>query len=268
MIRVGIAGAAGKMGRALVRAIKEHPELTLASAWERPEDGNLGQDAGLLAGVDRLGIEITASPESGLAVCDVAVDFTAPEASLRLLHLAQAVKRPLVIGTTGLDQDQLQALEKAGERMGLVYSTNYSAGMNLLWALSRRAAAVLGEEFDVEIVETHHRHKKDAPSGSAITLLEAVCQGKDLNPKSEACFGRHGLVGARPVREVGVHAVRAGDVVGDHMVLFAGPGERLELKHQALSRDILARGAARAASWIVRQPAGFYRMADVLGLSA
>jgi 4-hydroxy-tetrahydrodipicolinate reductase len=148
----------------------------------------------------------------------------------------------------------------------VVYATNFSMGINLLWVLARRAAEVLGPQFDAEIIEAHHNMKKDAPSGTALTLLEAICRGRGLDPDKSIRHGRQGLTGPRSPGEVGMHAVRAGDIVGEHLALFAGPGERLELKHQAHSRDTFARGAVRAAAWLKQQPAGFYHMADVLGL--
>jgi 4-hydroxy-tetrahydrodipicolinate reductase len=267
MIKVGIAGAGGKMGRALVRAVVEHPELQLASAWEAPGNALLGQDAGQLAGLEKAGVTVLGSAAEALALCDLAIDFTAPEATVALVGLAEKAGKPLVIGTTGLTPVQLEQLQSAGRKIGMVYATNYSAGVNLLWALARKAAAVLGDQFDAEIVEFHHNMKKDSPSGTANTLLEAVCQGKGLDPVKAVRHGRDGMVGARTRDEVGMHAVRGGDIVGDHIVLFAGPGERLEIKHQMHSRDTLARGAVRAAAWLSRQKPGFYHVSDVLGLS-
>ncbi|MEW6517040.1 MAG: 4-hydroxy-tetrahydrodipicolinate reductase [candidate division FCPU426 bacterium] len=264
MITVGIAGAAGKMGRALVRAVAEQGQFKLASAWERPGESHVGQDAGLVAGINSLGVPIAAAPAPG--ACQVVIDFTAPEATLALLDAGLSRECALVVGTTGLTPEQLDQLRAAGRSRPVVYATNYSLGVNLLWALARQAAAVLGPAFNAEIIEAHHNQKKDAPSGTAVTLLEAICHGRGLDPKRHAVYGREGLVGPRPQDEVGVHAVRGGDIVGDHIALFAGPGERLELRHQLHSRDTLARGAVRAAAWIHGQPPGFYGMAEVLGL--
>jgi len=267
MINVGIAGAAGRMGRLLVKAACEHPELQVTAAWDIAGNPALGQDAGQLAGVAPLGVALVDSPEKGLAACDLAIDFTVPEATQHLAGLAQAMGKFLVVGTTGLNPSQVESLRQAGKKTGVVYATNFSTGVNLLWILARKAAAILGDQFDAEIVEFHHNMKKDAPSGTAVTLLEAICQGKGLDPQTSVRHGREGLVGSRTKAEVGMHAVRAGDIVGDHIALFAGPGERLEIRHQAHSRETFARGAARAAAWVSRQKPGFYHISDVLGLS-
>jgi 4-hydroxy-tetrahydrodipicolinate reductase len=194
------------------------------------------------------------------------IDFTAPEATLALARAAASRGKAMVIGTTGFSAQDLSTLKQATEKIGVVYATNFSTGVNLLWLLSRLAAQVLTSAYDVEIIEAHHNQKKDAPSGTAITLLEQISAGLGVNPAEVAKHGRQGMVGARPQKEIGLHAVRGGDIIGDHTVLFAGRSERLELKHQAHSRDTLAQGAARAADWLVKQPAGWYDMADVLGL--
>ncbi len=266
MIRVGVAGAAGKMGRFVCRAVSEHPDLELAAAWERPGHELLGRDAGELAGLGRLGVALAAPGDLARAACDVAVDFTEPAATLALASQARA-GQGLVIGTTGLSPEQVAALQEVSRRAAVVCATNFSLGVNVLWALVRRAAAALGPDFDVEIIEAHHNQKKDAPSGTAWTLYNEICAARGLDPAQAARHGRQGLSGPRGRGEVGLHAVRAGDIVGDHTVLFAGPGERLELKHQAHSREALARGAARAAAWIAGRPAGWYSLADVFGLA-
>ncbi|MBN1594997.1 4-hydroxy-tetrahydrodipicolinate reductase [candidate division FCPU426 bacterium] len=265
-IKVGVAGAAGKIGRALVRAVCEHEALTLAAAWEAPGNALLGQDAGQVAGAGDTGIPLTDQAEAGLLASDVVIDFTNPQNTVFLATAARKTGRNLVIGTTGLTAEQLYAVKQAAKKTALVYATNFSTGVNVLWFLARQTAAVLGEAYDAEIVESHHNQKKDAPSGTALTLLEEICTGKGLDPKQSVRHGRLGLTGARTREEVGIHAVRAGDIVGEHVALFAGPGERLELKHQAHSRDIFARGAVRAAAWIKGKKPGFYRMSDVLGL--
>jgi 4-hydroxy-tetrahydrodipicolinate reductase len=266
MTRIGIAGAAGKMGRALIRAVREHPGLTVTAAWERPGHPQLGQDAGELAGAERAQVKVTAAEAARLDDCDMIIDFTAPGPTTELAAKAAAAGRALVIGTTGLSAEQLQSLRQAAQRVAVIYATNYSLGVNLLWRLARQTAAALGEDFDIEIVEAHHNQKKDAPSGTAMTLYEELCRGRGLDPKLAARYGRQGLTGPRTPGEIGIHAVRGGDIVGDHTVIFAGPAERLELRHQAHSRDTLARGAVRAAAWLAGKPAGWYSMEDVLGL--
>jgi len=267
MIQVGIAGAAGKMGRALVRAVSERSDLCLLRAWERPGHPSAGHDAGTLAGIEALGVSLFAGEGIDLAGCQVVIDFTAAAATAALAPQAAQAGSALVVGTTGLAPAQLEVLRACSRRVPVVYATNFSVGVNILWKLARLSAAALGEAFDVEIIEAHHNQKKDSPSGTAVTLFEEVCRGRGLDPATAARHGRQGLVGARTRTEVGLHAVRGGDIVGDHTVLFAGPGERLELKHQAHTRDALARGAARAAAWIAGRPAGWYGVADVLGLN-
>jgi 4-hydroxy-tetrahydrodipicolinate reductase len=266
MKRIGIAGAAGKMGSALVRAVKNRPELKLAAAWERPGHAALGRDAGEVAGLEALGVKIAAAPE--LAGCDVAIDFTSPEASVALAVLAAGGQCNLVIGTTGLNESQLKALQGAAARVGVVYAANFSLGVNLLAILAEKAAAALNADYDIEIIEAHHNQKKDAPSGTALTLYQAVCRGRGLDPAKAEKYRQHEATGPRSQAEVGLHAVRGGDIVGDHTILFAGPGERLEFKHQAHSRDVFAHGAAGAAAWLAGKPAGWYSMPDVLGLKA
>jgi 4-hydroxy-tetrahydrodipicolinate reductase len=267
MINIGIAGAAGKMGRALVRAVAKEPKLKLAAAWDKPGHELLGQDIGVIAGTEVQNIKLQEVKDDLLKACQLLVDFTAPLATLQLVERAVALQRGMIIGTTGLNEGQMEQIKQAGRTIPIMYATNYSVGMNLLWALARQAATVLGEGYDAEIIESHHNQKKDSPSGSALTLLEAICQGKGLDPKTAVRHGRQGIVGARSKTEVGMHAVRAGDIVGDHTALFSGTGERLELKHQAHSRDVLAQGAVRAAAWLTGKKPGVYSMADVLGLS-
>jgi len=264
MITVGIAGAAGRMGRALVRAVAERPDLRLARAWERDGHPAAGQDAGTLAGIDPLGVVLSVRPDP--AGCQAIIDFTAPAATAALVPRAAEAGSALVVGTTGLAPAQIEVLRTASARVPVIYATNFSVGVNLLWQLARLTAAALGESFDAEIIEAHHNQKQDAPSGTAVTLYEEICRGRGLDPAVAARHGRQGQVGPRTRGEVGMHAVRGGDIVGDHTVLFAGPGERLELKHQAHTRDTFAKGAARAAAWLAGRPAGWYRMADVLGL--
>jgi 4-hydroxy-tetrahydrodipicolinate reductase len=268
MITVGIAGAAGRMGCALVRAVAERPDLRLARAWERAGHPAAGQDAGTLAGLGPLGVALAAGERPDLAGCQVIIDFTVPAASASLAPRAAEAGSALVVGTTGLAAGQVEVLRAASARVPVIYATNFSVGVNLLWQLARLTAAALGESFDAEIIEAHHNQKADAPSGTAVTLFEEVCRGRGLDPATAARHGRQGQVGPRTRAEVGLHAVRGGDIVGDHTVLFAGPGERLELKHQAHSRDTFAKGAARAAAWVAGRPAGWYRVADVLGLNS
>jgi 4-hydroxy-tetrahydrodipicolinate reductase len=266
MKRIGIAGAAGKMGCALVQAVCARPELTLAAAWERPGHPALGRDAGECAGLEALGVKIGAAP--ALAECDVAIDFTAPAATAALAPLAIHAKCSLVVGTTGLNAEQLKVLQRAAQQVGVIQSTNFSLGVKLLEILVEKAAAVLNANYDIEIIEAHHNQKKDSPSGTALSLFQAACRGRKLDPAQAEKYRQHEMTGVRTQAEIGLHAVRGGDIVGDHTVLFAGPGERLELKHQAHSRNVFAHGAAGAAAWLAGKPAGWYTLGDVLGLKA
>lgn len=267
LIPVVIAGAAGKMGRRLVAAVAEDPGLKLAGATEQTGHPDLEKDAGELAGAGPLGVKISDDLAACLSPGAVVIDFTAPAATMKHLELAARKQCPMVIGTTGLAPDQKARVKALAKKVPLVLAPNMSAGVNLLAHLVREAAAALGPGFDVEIVEAHHRLKKDAPSGTALFLAEAAAEGKGWELKSSARYCREGLIGARPDREIGVQTLRGGDIVGDHTVLFAGPGERLELIHRAHSRDTFARGAVRAAAWLAKRPAGLYTMSDVLGLT-
>jgi 4-hydroxy-tetrahydrodipicolinate reductase len=231
--------------------------------------GRMGQ--AVTAAAPELGLRVAATvdvgddPAAGVAACDVIVDFSSPTATAALLELAVARRKPIVIGTTGHSADDKARLRAQAAKVPCVWAGNFSVGVNLLFALTRRAARVLGADYDAEVIEMHHRFKEDAPSGTAARLLEIILQERKLTAAALR-HGRQGLTGARSPGEVGIHAVRGGDVVGDHTVVFAGLGERLELVHRTTDRAILARGALRAAQWVVAQPPGVYDMQDVLGL--
>lgn len=266
MTRIGIHGVAGRMGRAVVAVALEDGAVSVTSAIEREGSPHLGADVGALAGREPLGVEVVSDVASALAGCEVVIDFTSPEATARLAAACAEAGRPAVIGTTGLDGAANAAIAKLAERAPVVVAPNMSAGVTLLFHLAARAAEALGPGFDAEIVEMHHRRKVDAPSGTAVRLGEVVARAKGLDPKKHIVHGRSGQVGARPDAEIGIMTLRGGDVVGEHTVVLAGPGERLELTHRATDRAIFARGAVRAARWVVTQPAGRYDMAAVLGL--
>ena len=266
-MRLVIAGAGGRMGRTLVRAVAETPGVVLAGAFEHPGSPVLGQDVAVLAGLPPSGITITAEPESLLAQADGVVDFTLPAATVELAALTARLGRVHVVGTTGLSAAQEAEVAEAGRRARIVKSGNMSLGVNLLAALTRRVARTLGEDFDIEIVEMHHRAKIDAPSGTALLLGEAAAAGRAIELAARAIRARDGHTGARPPGDIGFASLRGGTVVGEHTVVFAGPAERIELSHKAEDRMIFARGALRAALWAQTQAPGFYTMADVLGLS-
>lgn len=267
--RVAILGAGGRMGAAITRCIQDGrvAGLQLAGAVDREGHPGLGTDVGVLSGTVPAGILLTHDAASVVPDVDVAIDFSAPASTAAHAALAAAAGKALVIGTTGLTADQHAAVSRASGSIPVVMAPNMSLGINLLLALARQTAASLrGKGYDVEIIERHHRLKKDAPSGTALGLGKAVAAGFDIDLDDAARHGREGITGERTAEEIGFHAVRAGDFVGDHTVLFATDGESVELSHRATSRDTFATGALRAAAWVCGQEPGLYAMKDVLGL--
>jgi 4-hydroxy-tetrahydrodipicolinate reductase len=267
-INICVAGAAGRMGQRLVALSQEDPELKLVYAVEAPGHAALGKDAGLVCGLGReLGVLVERGlrPESDI---EVILDFTVHGAAAAHAEEAAELGVPIVIGTTGMNDAEKKRIAAAAKRVAVINAPNYSVGINVLLKIAPLVARTLGEAYDIEIVEAHHNQKIDAPSGTALGLAEAVAKGRELNLKDVAVHGRQGVVGKRKAKEIGIHAVRMGDVVGDHTVYFATPGERIELTHRASSRDTFARGALRAAKWLVRHTKGpgLYTMAEVLGL--
>ncbi len=263
MVRIAIHGAAGRMGRRLIALAQEQAALRVVAAIEHDRHTRLGEDAGVLAGVGSLDLPITSAwPEE----LDVAIDFSTPDGAMTAIAECERRRFALIVGTTGLDDAHHAAIDRAAQSIPVLNAPNMSLGVNLLFRLVGRVAATLGEDYDVEIVEAHHRHKADAPSGTALGLLRALCEATGRDERRDAVFGRHGNEAARRPGEIGVHAVRMGDVVGDHAVSYATAGERIELRHTATTRDVFARGALRAARWLVGREPGRYTMADVLGL--
>jgi len=262
--KVAIVGAAGRMGRSLIAAVQDAPTIELSAAIHRPESPWLGKDAGELAGVGKLSVPIVATLEE--ADFDLLIDFTLVDATLNNLDYCQRNDKRVVIGTTGFSETQKQLIARSAERLPVVLAANMSVGMNLCFHLVRQMSEVLADDSDIEILETHHRHKLDSPSGTAVRLGEVIADtlGRKLNEC--AVYGREGIGEPRARETIGFAAVRGGDVVGDHTVLFASEGERVELTHKASSRMTFAKGAVRAAQWLTTQPAGLYDMQDVLGL--
>jgi 4-hydroxy-tetrahydrodipicolinate reductase len=265
-MRLIVAGAAGRMGCALVDLIAKTPGVTLAAALEQPESAALGQDAGIFAGSGAAGVAISSDALTAALDADGIIDFSSPHASVELAALAAQARLVHVIGTTGLSPTDREKIEAASYHATIVQSGNMSLGVNLLASLVEKAAQTLGPEFDIEIVEMHHRMKVDAPSGTALLLGEAAARGRNVSLKDNSVRSRDGHTGARPHGTIGFATLRGGTVVGDHSVMFAGPGERLELSHKAEDRTIFARGALRAALWARGRKPGLYSMADVLGL--
>ena len=266
MLQVVVCGAAGRMGSTLVRLIHEGRALRLVGAIESSGHFQINKDAGEVAGVGKIGVPIVAQLAPLLKGQVVIVEFTAPEATLEHVEIAAQKNVPIVIGTTGFSPKQLAEIKKVSRRTRILISPNMSLGVNLLVSLMGRVAGILGDDYDVEIVEAHHRFKKDAPSGTALALARPIAEAlkRDLD-KSGVC-GRKGIVGERTKQEIGLLSVRAGDIVGEHTVTFGGLGERIEFIHRAHSRETFARGALRAAQWLVKQKKGLYGMQDVLGL--
>ena len=265
-LRIVIPGAAGRMGRMLVKAIHDTPGVVLAAALEMPGSIALGQDAGLLAGVGNLGVPITDDPLVAFVRADAVVDFTVPAATVAFAAMAAQARIAHIVGTTGLTAADLAQLEAASQRTVVVRSGNMSLGVNLLAALVKRVAQTLEPEFDIEIVEMHHRLKVDAPSGTALMLGEAAAAGRGIALEQAAVRSRDGHTGARKAGDIGFATLRGGTVIGDHTVIFAGAGERIELSHRAEDRSLFAQGALRAALWAKGQKPGLYSMTDVLGL--
>ncbi len=253
------------MGRAILACVLEDPGLRLLGAWEREGHAGIGTDAGVLAGRDPCGIVVETRPETPPAGARVLVDFTDHEAAVATASWAASHGLALAIGTTGFTREEREILRGLAGRTPVLVAPNLSVGMNVLFALVQETARGLGGGYDVEIVEMHHRHKRDAPSGSALRLAESVRQGR-AEPEAPIRHGRRGDVGERPPEEIGMHAVRAGEIVGEHQVIFAGPGERLELTHRAASREAFARGVPRAVRFLAKSAPGWYEMSDVLGL--
>jgi len=266
-MRLIVAGAGGRMGRTLIKAIAETKGVVLAGAIEAPGAAVIGRDAGELAGLGRNGVMVSADAPALFTKADGVVDFTIPAATLVLAEQAAAHGLVHVIGTTGLTPEDEKIIAAAAGRARIVKSGNMSLGVNLLAALVKRVAQTLDDEFDIEVFEMHHNKKIDAPSGTALLLGEAAARGRSVDLKSHSERGRDGVTGARKVGDIGFASLRGGTVVGEHSVIFAGPHERIELVHKAEDRMIFARGAVKAALWARSQKPGLYSMADVLGLS-
>jgi 4-hydroxy-tetrahydrodipicolinate reductase len=261
MIKIAVNGAAGRMGQALVRLIAADPDVTLVAALEDGDHPRLGEDAGRLAGIEDIGLvlspRLTVTPE-------VMLDFSTPTGTLERLDLCTRARINIVIGTTGFTDEQMEQVMAASHETAVLVASNMSLGMNLLQEVAAQVARALGDDFDLEIVEAHHRFKADAPSGTALTLAKAICEATGRDFERSVVFGRYGRTGERPNGQIAIHAVRAGDLVGEHRLIFAGRGERVELVHAAHSRDAFARGALRAATFLAYKGAGLYTMSDCL----
>ena len=266
-INIGVIGAGGRMGRMLVEAVQDNPQTTLSAAIERQGSSLVGADAGEVAAIGRLEVQIVDDLAAVINNIDVLIDFSLPDATEQNMQVCAKHKVAMVIGTTGFNEQQEQVLSEASKKIAIVYAGNYSTGVNLSLKLLEMAAKAFGADADVEIIEAHHKHKIDAPSGTAYMMAEAVAQARGQNLKDVVNYGREGQTGEREAGTIGIHAIRGGEIVGDHTVMFIADGEVVEITHRARERMTFAAGAVRASTWIVQQPAGQYNMQDVLGLN-
>ena len=265
-IRVAIIGASGRMGRALIEASVQSDGVALGGATESAGHEAIGQDAGLLAGVGAQGVKVSGTLAECLSGVDVVIDFSRPQATLANVAACRAAGCRIVIGTTGFSADELEQIRQAAEVVPIMMAPNMSVGVNLCLKLLDVAARVLGDDVDIEVIEAHHRHKVDAPSGTALRMGEVVADALGRRLEDCAVYGRQGIMGERDRFTIGFETIRAGDIVGEHTVMFAGEGERVEITHKASSRMTFARGALRAAKWLMNRPAGLYDMQHVLDL--
>ncbi|MFK5128854.1 4-hydroxy-tetrahydrodipicolinate reductase [Glaesserella parasuis] len=266
-LKIGVVGAGGRMGRQLIQAVNNAEGVELGSSFERKGSSLVGADAGELAGIGHLGVTVTDDLASQLNHFDLLIDFTRPEGTLEHIAFCVAHNKKMVIGTTGFDDAGKQAIKSASEEISIVFASNYSVGVNLVFKLLEKAAKVMGDYCDIEVIEAHHRHKVDAPSGTALSMGEHIAKtlGRDL--KTHGVFAREGITGERKRDEIGFATIRAGDVVGEHSVWFADEGERIEIAHKASSRMTFANGAVRAAKWLQTKQNGLFDMTDVLDLN-
>jgi len=266
MVKAIVAGAAGRMGKRIINIIHNDDQITLAGAFEQPNHSTVGRDAGLVAGIPTLGINISGSLAEITNQADVLIDFTAPPATLQNAKTALKRNFALVIGTTGIPVNILKEIEDIATKTSCVMAPNMSVGINVMFKIVADMVRILGPDYDIEILEAHHRLKKDAPSGTALRLAQIAADAAGRELEDTAVYARQGITGARKADEIGIQTLRAGDITGEHLVMFGGTGERLELIHRAHNRDNFARGAVRAALWVINQPEGLYDMQDVMGL--
>ena len=265
-MKIAVSGAAGRMGKRILALSSDRPDFEITGALEAPSHPAQGKDAGEIAGIGNIGVPISSDRQEILKRCDIIIDFSAPAVSVENVKAAAESGKAIVVGTTGFSEDQRKELEETGPKTRCLIAPNMSLGVNLLFSLAEMTARSLGPDYDVEIVETHHKMKKDAPSGTADKLAHVIAQALSRDLSTSAVYGRHGIIGERKPQEIGVMALRGGDIVGEHTVMFITEGERIELTHRLHSRDALAKGALQAASWLISRPNGLYDMPDVLGL--
>ena len=264
MIRVIINGACGRMGRLIIRGVSEQADMEIVGAIEFPEHPQIGSDVGVVAGIGEIGLAVTGNLEEVLESADVVIEFSKPEATIQHLRQVVIADKAMIIATTGYDPDELATVQELASQIRCVMAPNMSLGVNVMIQALELIAKALGDDYDIEVIEAHHNHKADSPSGTALRLAETVATalGRDLD--EVGVYGRHGIVGARPKKQIGIHAVRGGDIAGDHTVLFATEGEQLSVVHRAHSPEAFAKGAIRAARWVVNAPKGLHDVSEVL----
>ena len=266
MIKAAVTGAAGRMGLRILHFLNQAEDIEIAGAAEAPGHLTIGSDVGAVLGEREIGVTITSDINEAFKDADVIVDFTSPASTLESAEYVKAARKSMVIGTTGFTDGERAKLTELASSFPCVFAPNMSIGVNVMFEAAKSLASVLGDDYDVEVIEAHHKLKEDSPSGTALRLAEAAAEGLGRNIQDVARFERYGRIGERPHKEIGVQTIRGGDTVGEHTVIFFGEGERLELTHRATNRDNFAKGAVRAARWVHDKPPGLYTMKDVLGL--
>ncbi|MDP3298322.1 MAG: 4-hydroxy-tetrahydrodipicolinate reductase [Thermodesulfovibrionia bacterium] len=266
MLNITVTGAAGKMGSRIIALSKDYKDIKLVGAVERKEHKNIGQDIGDIIGIGKTGIKLVSNVKDVEGKTNVCIDFSSPESTSQNLKALSGNPVPMVIGTTGLKNEDIEIIKSYAQKTPCVFAPNMSVGVNLILKVLVDIAKVLNDDYDIEIIEAHHRLKKDAPSGTAMKMAQVIAEALGRNLEDTAVYTRKGLIGERTKKEIGIQTIRAGDIVGEHTVLFGGLGERIEITHKASSRDTFARGALKAALWVHKQVPGLYDMQDVLGL--
>ncbi|HDM32575.1 MAG TPA: 4-hydroxy-tetrahydrodipicolinate reductase [Deltaproteobacteria bacterium] len=266
MLKVGVVGVGGRMGSLILQGILNESDMVLSGATERDGHPYLGKDAGAVFGEGAEGVKILSDPNEAFVEVDVIIDFSSPESTMKNLEFAERARKAMVIGTTGLAPGQKDRVESVSESIPVVMAPNMSVGVNVMFKVVGILANLLGKTYDCEIIEAHHRFKKDAPSGTAIGIAQEIAKARGIDLDKHARYERHGIIGERASGEIGIQSIRAGDIVGDHTVIFAANGERIELVHRAHSRKTFASGAIRAARWVAGRTPGLYSMKDVLGI--
>ncbi len=265
MIKLSISGALGRMGQTVAKASLVEKEFQISSALEHPNHKDLNKDYGILLQVGALGILVSSNKETSVKISDIVIDFSTPENTIEITKICVEYQKPIVIGTTGFTEKEYQEIEFFSKKIPILQSPNMSIGVNVLFYLVEKASVMLKDYFEVEISEIHHSKKKDSPSGTALQLKKIIQKIYKLS-ESDIVYGREGLVGERPKQQLGIHAIRGGDVVGEHTIYFFSSGERIEISHKATSREIFAKGALIAAKWLLNQSPGLYTMKDVIGI--